>query len=86
MCPHPQATPDDSVGARKRRVSTAVRRRRALFGVNFPLTGERESTPAIGDEPRLARHAESVDFAGLWARDVPTFWPRFGDAGGAFDA
>jgi luciferase-type oxidoreductase len=55
------------------------------FGVGFPLTGERESTPAAEAETRLAAHAESVGFDGLWARDVPTYWPRFGDAGGAFD-
>ena len=55
------------------------------FGLGFPLTGERESTPAIDEEIRLASHAESVGFDGLWARDVPTYWPKFGDAGGAFD-
>ncbi|AZH25673.1 LLM class oxidoreductase [Haloplanus aerogenes] len=55
------------------------------FGVSFPLTGEREATPVVEDELRLARHAESVGFDGLWVRDVPTYWPRFGDAGGAFD-
>jgi luciferase-type oxidoreductase len=55
------------------------------FGVGFPLTGERTGTPAIEDEVRLASHAEAVGFDGLWARDVPTYWPRFGDAGGAFD-
>jgi luciferase-type oxidoreductase len=55
------------------------------FGIGFPLTGERESTPVVEDELRLAKHAESVGFDGIWARDVPTYWPRFGDAGGAFD-
>ena len=55
------------------------------FGLGFPLTGTRETTPDSTDEVRLARHAESVGFDGLWARDVPTYWPRFGDAGGAFD-
>ncbi|MFD1634321.1 LLM class oxidoreductase [Haloplanus ruber] len=55
------------------------------FGIGFPLTGVRESTPDIATETRLASHAESVGFDGLWARDVPTYWPRFGDAGGAFD-
>jgi luciferase-type oxidoreductase len=55
------------------------------FGIGFPLTGARESTPAVAAETRLAEHAESVGFDGLWARDVPTYWPRFGDAGGAFD-
>lgn len=55
------------------------------FGLGFPLTGERESTPDVAAELRLAAHAESVGFDALWARDVPTYWPRFGDAGGAFD-
>jgi luciferase-type oxidoreductase len=54
-------------------------------GLGLPLTGVRESTPAIDEEVRLASRAESLGFDGLWARDVPTFWPRFGDAGGAFD-
>jgi len=55
------------------------------FGISFPLTGEREATPVVADELHLVRHAESVGFDGLWVRDVPTYWPRFGDAGGAFD-
>ena len=55
------------------------------FGVGLPLTGVRESTPEVEAEIELATHAESVGFDGLWARDVPTYWPRFGDAGGAFD-
>ncbi|MFC6757711.1 MULTISPECIES: LLM class oxidoreductase [Haloarcula] len=54
-------------------------------GLGLPLTGVREATPAIDEEVRLATRAESLGFDGLWARDVPTFWPRFGDAGGAFD-
>jgi len=54
-------------------------------GLGLPLTGVREETPAIDEEIRLASRAESLGFDGLWARDVPTFWPRFGDAGGAFD-
>lgn len=55
------------------------------FGLGLPLTGDRTSTPAVEDEATLATHAESVGFDGLWARDVPTYWPKFGDAGGAFD-
>ena len=55
------------------------------FGVGLPLTDVQESTPPIEAEVRLATHAESLGFDGLWARDVPTYWPRFGDAGGAFD-
>jgi luciferase-type oxidoreductase len=55
------------------------------FGVGFPLTGARESTPDVEAELRLATHAEELGFDALWARDVPLYWPRFGDAGGAFD-
>src|SRR6056297_1382525 len=55
------------------------------FGLGLPLTGVREETPAIDEEVQLANRAESLGFDGLWARDVPTYWPRFGDAGGAFD-
>ncbi|WP_408956909.1 LLM class oxidoreductase [Natrinema sp. 74] len=55
------------------------------FGTGFPLTGATRSTPSIDDELRLAAHAESVGFDGLWARDVPTYWPKFGDAGQTFD-
>ncbi len=55
------------------------------FGLGLPLTGVRRSTPAVDEEVELAVHAEAVGFDALWVRDVPTFWPRFGDAGGAFD-
>lgn len=55
------------------------------FGLGLPLTGVRKTTPTVEDEFRLARRAEALGFDGLWARDVPTYWPRFGDAGGAFD-
>ena len=55
------------------------------FGLGLPLTADRTSTPVVEDEAALATHAESVGFDALWARDVPTYWPKFGDAGGAFD-
>ena len=55
------------------------------FGAGFPLTGTNRSTPAPGREIDLAKHAEAVGFDGLWARDVPTYWPKFGDAGQTFD-
>ncbi|WP_440763552.1 TIGR03571 family LLM class oxidoreductase [Natronorubrum sp. DTA7] len=55
------------------------------FGAGFPLTGANRSTPDVAEEIRLAKHAESVGFDGLWARDVPTYWPKFGDAGQTFD-
>lgn len=55
------------------------------FGAGFPLTGTNRSTPDPEAEIELAKHAESVGFDGLWARDVPTYWPKFGDAGQTFD-
>ncbi|WP_440770861.1 LLM class oxidoreductase [Natronorubrum sp. DTA28] len=55
------------------------------FGAGFPLTGANRSTPDVTEEIRLAKHAEAVGFDGLWARDVPTYWPKFGDAGQTFD-
>jgi luciferase-type oxidoreductase len=54
-------------------------------GLGFPLTGVRRETPDPTEELRLAERAEALGFDALWARDVPTYWPRFGDAGGAFD-
>jgi len=55
------------------------------IGLGFPLTDSRESQPPISRELELASYAESVGFDGLWARDVPLYWPRFGDAGQTFD-
>ena len=55
------------------------------FGLGFPLTGRRETTPDVDREMTLAAHAEAVGFDALWARDVPLYWPRFGDAGQTFD-
>jgi len=55
------------------------------FGLGFPLTESRESQPCISTELELASLAESLGFHALWARDVPLYWPRFGDAGQTFD-
>ncbi|ARS90616.1 TIGR03571 family LLM class oxidoreductase [Natrarchaeobaculum aegyptiacum] len=54
-------------------------------GTGFPLTGTRESTPDVAAELELAALAESLGYDALWARDVPTYWPKFGDAGQTFD-
>lgn len=54
-------------------------------GVGFPLTGVDESRPPIERELELAEHAASLGFDALWARDVPLYWPRFGDAGQTYD-
>ncbi|MFT4947752.1 MAG: luciferase-type oxidoreductase [Natronomonas sp.] len=58
---------------------------RLTVGVGFPLTGARTSRPSISRELDLAVRAESVGFDALWARDVPLYWPKFGDAGQTFD-
>jgi luciferase-type oxidoreductase len=55
------------------------------FGLGFPLTGSRTARPPVDRELELATLAEDVGFDALWARDVPLFWPRFGDAGQTFD-
>jgi luciferase-type oxidoreductase len=54
-------------------------------GVGFPLTDSRESRPDPDREMALAAKAEALDFDAVWARDVPLYWPRFGDAGQTFD-
>lgn len=55
------------------------------FGAGFPLTNARESRPVIERELELAKRAEILGFDALWVRDVPLYWPRFGDAGQTFD-
>ncbi|SFS46180.1 LLM class oxidoreductase [Halostagnicola kamekurae] len=55
------------------------------FGTGFPLTGSNRSRPDVDEELRLAERAESLGFDALWCRDVPTYWPKFGDAGQTFD-
>jgi luciferase-type oxidoreductase len=55
------------------------------FGLGFPLTGSSETVPDVEAEMALAAHAEDLGFDALWARDVPLYWPRFGDAGQSFD-
>lgn len=55
------------------------------IGLGFPLTGVRDSRPSISWELDLAVRAETLGFDALWARDVPLYWPKFGDAGQTFD-
>ena len=59
------------------------------FGVGFPISGggapardpDTERTPPVVErELELATRAEELGFDGLWARDVPLYWPSFGDA------
>lgn len=55
------------------------------FGTVFPLSGRDRATPPIERELSLAKHAEDVGFDAVWARDVPTDWPKFGDTGQSYD-
>jgi luciferase-type oxidoreductase len=64
------------------------------FGVGFPISGggvpardadTARPPPPIDRELELATRAETLGFDGLWARDVPLYWPSFGDAGQVFD-
>ena len=55
------------------------------FGVGFPLTGRDESPPPVEEELQLATHAESLGYDALWARDVPLYWPKFGDRGQQYE-
>jgi len=54
-------------------------------GTGFPLTDSRESRPPVECELELAARAEALGFDALWARDVPLYWPRFGDTGQTYD-
>lgn len=55
------------------------------FGVGFPLTGRGNSPPPVEAEMRLAGLAESLGYDALWARDVPLYWPKFGDRGQSYE-
>lgn len=55
------------------------------FGTGFPLTDRGRAAPPVDQEMELAAHAETVGFDALWARDVPTDWPNFGDIGQGYD-
>lgn len=55
------------------------------FGTGFPLTEGGRSLPPVDREMELATHAENVGFDALWARDVPTDWPKFRDIGQGYE-
>jgi luciferase-type oxidoreductase len=54
-------------------------------GLFFPITTSEAAVPAMDDQIDLARHASDLGFDALWFRDVPLFWPKFGDAGQVYD-
>ena len=58
---------------------------RLSLGVFFPIEAFQGDEPRMRDQPRLARRAEELGFAGLWTRDVPLRDPNFGDLGQVYD-
>jgi luciferase-type oxidoreductase len=56
------------------------------IGFILPLEGYPNGpAPTMRDHAALARLADELGFAALWARDVPTYDPHFGDVGQIFD-
>lgn len=56
------------------------------LGFILPLEGYPDSpAPTMVDHAVIAKLADDLGFAGLWARDVPMYDPMFGDAGQLFE-
>jgi luciferase-type oxidoreductase len=56
------------------------------LGFILPLEGYPDvPVPTLHDHAELARRADEMGFAALWARDVPLLDPAFGDAGQVLD-
>lgn len=54
-------------------------------GLFFPITTSEEGIPPMEDQIERARLASDLGFEALWFRDVPLYWPQFGDAGQIYD-
>ncbi len=54
-------------------------------GLFFPITASTEPVPTMDEQIELARYAVGLGFDALWFRDVPLYWPKFGDAGQVYD-
>lgn len=56
-------------------------------GLSFPITTDEDPLPSEGfdDQFGRAQYAADLGFDALWVRDVPTYWPEFGDAGQIHD-
>jgi len=54
-------------------------------GLFFPITTSEAAVPPMDRQVERARLAAEVGFDALWFRDVPLFWPKFGDAGQVYD-
>lgn len=56
------------------------------LGFILPLEAYPDSpAPTMEEHAALTRMADELGFAALWARDVPTYDPTFGDVGQVFD-
>ncbi|MFC7165206.1 TIGR03571 family LLM class oxidoreductase [Halospeciosus flavus] len=53
-------------------------------GVFLPV-GTDDAVPEMDGQAELAARAEERGFDAVWFRDVPTYWPKFGDAGHVYD-
>lgn len=61
-------------------------RNELTLGFILPLEGYPDGpVPTMQDHVELTRLADDLGFAALWARDVPTLDPTFGDVGQVFD-
>lgn len=64
----------------------AFRREGMSLGFILPLEAyPNRPAPTMADHLSLAKLADDLGFAALWARDVPTYDPEFGDVGQIFD-
>jgi len=54
-------------------------------GLFHPLSDFEGEAPSLERELELAARAERAGFDALWVRDVPTYWPKFGEAGQVHD-
>lgn len=54
-------------------------------GLFFPLAELADGVPSMDRELELAARAERAGFDAFWVRDVPTYWPKFGEGGQVHD-
>jgi len=66
--------------------SRVFREGELTVGLILPLeTHPHSPQPTMRDHIAMARRAEEIGIAALWARDIPFFDPAYGDAGQIFD-
>lgn len=54
-------------------------------GLFFPIAADGTTAPPPDGELALARRGVAAGFDALWVRDVPLYWPKFGEAGQVYD-